>query len=277
MTGKLRTGKRLLLVVEDDPDTGSLLRMYFTGLDYDVEWAGRGEDGIALAQHHSPDLVLLDVNLPDINGNEVCERLRASPRTSHIPIIMLSEKIAQSDRMAGLGAGAQDYVTKPFDLEELRLRVQNLVARALRDNLTDPRTRLPTGAWIEDQVRRGAARPGWHVLEARIDSFQPFLDQNSFLAGDEVLQFAAHVLREVTEQDGTPEDFIGHAAHDAFLVLTGAQDPAALAQHLQTRFNDGVLAHYGFMDREQGYILIRDRDGQQTPAPLMTLQVRVKD
>jgi len=276
MTGRLRQGKRSLLVIEDDPDTGSLLRMYFNGLDYDVMLAVRGQDGIALAQSHFPDLVLLDLNLPDITGNEVCEVLRRSPRTSHIPIIILSEKAALSDRVAGLGAGAQDYVTKPFDLEELRLRAQNLIARALRDNLTDPRTNLPTGAWVEDQLRRAAGRPGWQVLEARIDSLQPFLDQNGFVAGDEVLKFAAHLLREVIDQHGTAEDFLGHPAHDTFLVLTGAADPAALAEQMTARFNDEVLAHYGFMDREQGFMLIRGRDGHMRPVPLMTLQVRVK-
>jgi len=277
MTGRLRLGKRIILVIEDDPDTSNLLRMYFTGLDYEVDAAGRGQQGIDLAQSRFPDLVLLDINLPDINGNVVCETLRNSPRTSHIPVIILSEKIALSDRVAGLGAGAQDYVTKPFDLEELQLRVQNLIARSMRDNLVDPRTRLPTGAWIEDQVRRTAGRPGWHVLEARLESFQPFLDQNGFVAGDDVLKFTAHLLREVTDQRGTAEDFIGHAAHDTFLILTGAEDAAALAGQLRTRFNDEVQAHYSFMDREQGHILIRDRDGQLAPVPLMTLLVRVKD
>ena len=277
MTGRLRQGKRILLVIEDDPDTGNLLRMYFGGLDYQVELAGLGHEGLALAQTKFPDLVLLDLNLPDIDGLEVCAALRQSPRTNHIPIIFLSEKIGLSDRVAGLGAGAQDYVTKPFDLEELRLRVQNLIARALRDTLVDPRTRLPTGAWIEDQVARTRGRPGWHVLEAKIDSFQPFLDSNGFVAGDDVLEFTAHLLREVTDQYGTAEDFIGHAAHDTFLVLTGAADTAALAAQLAARFNEDVLSHYGFVDREQGFVLIRDRDGQMAPMPLMTLQVRVKD
>ncbi|MCC7358884.1 MAG: response regulator [Anaerolineales bacterium] len=278
MTGRLRPpGRRLLLVIEDDPDTGSLLRMYFTGLDYDVEVAMRGADGLAIAQRRYPDLVLLDVNLPDINGNEVCVRLRASPRTGYLPVIMLSEKIALTDKVAGLEAGAQDYITKPFDLEELRLRVQNLVTRATRDNQVDPRTRLPTGAWMEDQARQAAARPGWHVLQARLEAFQVFLDQNGFVAGDEVLKFTAHLLRDVCDARGTPEDFLGHAAHDTFLIVTGAADPAALAQETAERFNDEVSAHYSFMDREQGFVLIRGQDGRPTPAPLMTLQVRARD
>jgi DNA-binding response OmpR family regulator len=204
MSGRLRQGKRLLLVVEDDPDTANLLTMYFTGRDYLVDTAARGEDAIALARRRLPDLVLLDIGLPDIDGYAVCAALRKSPRTSLIPIIILSEKVALSDRVAGLGAGAQDYVTKPFDLEELRLRVHNLVMRALRDNLVDPRTNLPTGPWIEDQLRRVRAQPGWNVLECRLEAYQPFVDQNVFVAGDDVLKYNARVFREVLDQAGTP-------------------------------------------------------------------------
>jgi DNA-binding response OmpR family regulator len=273
MTGRLRQGKRILLVVEDDPDTSNLLAMFFSGHDYEVEVAARGEDAVTVARRRLPDVVLLDIGLPDVDGYTVCQELRASPRTSHIPIVILSEKTSLSDRVTGLGAGAQDYVTKPFDLEELRLRVQNLVARSLRENLVDPRTNLPTGPWIADQLERMRERPGWHVLECRLEAYEPFLDQNGFVAGDDVLKFTARILREATDKLGTAEDFIGHPSTDKFLILTGTADPAALAAHLRSRFNTEVVAHYSFMDREQGYILARGRDGQMVPVPFMTLEV----
>ncbi|MEP7356087.1 MAG: response regulator, partial [Anaerolineales bacterium] len=189
MTGRLRLGQRVLLVIEDDPDTASMLSMYFSSQDYRLMVCTRGEEGIAIARQARPDLILLDIILPDVDGYIVCERLRASPRTSHIPIIFLSEKASLSERVAGLGAGAQDYVTKPFDLEELRLRIKNLIARSMHDNLVDPRTNLPTGPWLKEQLQRARERPGWHVLEARIEGFQPFVDQYGFVAGDEVLNF----------------------------------------------------------------------------------------
>jgi GGDEF domain-containing protein len=122
-------------------------------------------------------------------------------------------------------------------------------------------------------VRRAHGRAGWHILECRLDSFQPFVDQNGFVAGDEVLQFAGQLLRDTIKSLGTPEDFVGHPAHDTFLVITGAADPAPLRAHLQDRFNDEVQSHYSFMDREQGYVLMRDRDGQMVQTPLMTLQI----
>src|SRR5258708_18801801 len=141
MTGRLRQGKRVLVVVEDDPDTSSLLGLYFSGYEYDVTQASRGEEGLAAARRKLPDVILLDIGLPDIDGYAVCAALRASPRTSHIPVVFLSEKASTSDRLAGLGAGAQDYITKPFDLEELRLRVQNLISRSLSHNRAGPRSK----------------------------------------------------------------------------------------------------------------------------------------
>ena len=273
MTGRLRQGKRVLLVIEDDPDTSSLLAMYFSGHNFEVVVADRGEEGVTAARRRIPDVVLLDIGLPDIDGYAVCSQLRASPRTSYIPVIFLSEKASVNDRVAGLGAGAQDYITKPFDLEELRLRVQNLISRSLREALVDPRSKLPTGAWLDEQLQRVRQRPGWHVLECHIEAFQPFVDQNGFMAGDDVLTFAGQLLREVVDQAGTPDDFIGHPAHNTFVILTRAADPAALADRLQARFNEDVQAHYSFMDREQGFLLLRGAGGVMTQAPLMTLKI----
>jgi PleD family two-component response regulator len=276
MTGRLRQGKRVLLLIEDDPDTSSLLSMYFAGYDYEVATATRGEEGVAAARRRLPDVILLDIGLPDIDGYVVCSLLRASPRTSHIPVVFLSEKASLTDRVTGLGAGAQDYITKPFDLEELRLRVQNLISRSLRDNLIDPRSKLPTSSWLDEQLRRGRDRPGWHVLECRIEAFQPFVDQHGFMAGDDVLKFTGQLLREVVDQLGTSEDFVGHPAHSTFVILTGAADAPTLAEQLRARFNADVQAHYSFLDREQGYLLLRGAGGEMVQAPLMTMNVTLK-
>ncbi len=267
--------KPVVLVVEDDPDNSSLLQSYFSGHGYEVQIAVRGPEGLAAARKQVPDLILLDIVLPEMDGLAVCQALRASPRTSYIHIIFLNEKSATSDRLAGLSAGAQDYLTKPYDLEELRLRVKNLIARAERDtrSVLDPRTGLPTGAMLQEQLQRAAGQPGWWRVECRIDAFRPFVDSQGFAAGDGVLKFAAHLLREIVHADGAPDDFIGHPANDTFLILTAAPDPAALGEKLRARFDEEVKAHYAFIDREQGYLLLRNADGQPVQAPLMTLKV----
>lgn len=268
--------KRRLLIVEDDADTNNLLRMYFLEAGYDVTVEVRGPEALATARQMMPDLILLDINLPEMNGLEVCAALRNAPRTAHVPIIFISERSSQGDRIAGLSAGAVDYVSKPFDLEELRLRAQAAINRAERDNLLDPRSGLPTGRLVDEQIQRVKQLPGWSVLECRIESFRPFIDLNGFAAGDDVLKFAAQLLMDVVAVQGTPDDSVGHPANDTFIVLTQAVDVNTLAQTLQTRFDEDVKAHYSFMDVEQGYILIRDSRGEMAQAPLMTMSVKKK-
>ncbi len=277
MTGTLRQGPRRLLVVEDDADTANLLKFYFSGQNYEVQVARDGAEALAEAQHRPPDLVLLDIILPDpaLDGYAVFKALRASPRTSYVPIVFLTGKKSQAEQLEGLGMGAQDYVLKPFDLEELRLRLKNILIRTEREHLLDPRTGLPTGRLADEQVHSMAGQPGWQVLTCRLQSFQPFVDVNGFAAGDDVLKFAAQLLQDMVAKLGTPQDFLAHPANETFLVLT-AGDAPALAAQLQARFNAEVQVYYGFMDREQGYLLIRDASGQMVQAPLMTLAVNVR-
>lgn len=113
-----------LLIVEDDFDISSLLNVYFRNLGYQVSLAHKGKTGLELAQRENPQLILLDIGLPDISGYEVCRTLRSTPQTSHIPLLFLTQKDQVSDKLQGLELGADDYITKPFDIEELKHRVE---------------------------------------------------------------------------------------------------------------------------------------------------------
>jgi PleD family two-component response regulator len=273
MTGTLRQGPRRLLVV----DTANLLKVFFSSHNYEVNLAHTGAAALEEAQRRIPDLVLLDILLPDaeLDGFAVFKALRASPRTSYVPIVFLTGKKSQAEQLAGLSLGAQDYVVKPFDLEELRLRLKNILIRSEREHLTDPRTNLPTGRLADEQAKAVSGQPGWHLLTCQIQSFQPFVDLNGFAAGDDVLKLTAQLLQEVVAKAGTPQDFVAHPANETFLILT-AGEASELAARLTERFNTEVLVHYSFMDREQGYILIRDAAGQMVQAPLMTLVVTAR-
>ena len=268
--------KGRILVVEDDFDISNMLRIYFTGQGFEVTVAPRGGDALTLTRKSIPHLIVLDIMLPDMDGYAVCKELRTTTRTSHIPIIFLTQKDERSDKITGLELGADDYITKPFDIEELKLRVTNAIARQERDNSLDPRTGLPSGRLIEDQLRRIIRTQGWTLLDCRILHFDKFRDGYGFIAGDEVLRFTSLLMGEVVDEAGTPNDFIGHPANDNFLVLTQAADVAAFTQRLPERFNTEVRAHYSFMDLEQGFVLIRDNNGQMVQAPLMTLNVTAR-
>lgn len=268
-------GKSRLLVVEDDVDIANMLKIYFGSLGYDVEVAGRGSEALERTRSALPHLIVLDIMLPDIDGYEVCRTLRQSTRTSHIPVIFLTQKDERSDKLQGLELGADDYITKPFDIEELKLRVQGALRRAERESLTDPRSGLPAGRLIEDQLRRTIRESDWAYLDLRINYFEPFRDVYGFVAGDDVLRFTAMLLGEVVDELGTPNDFIGHAGGDNFVVITTEAAAPAIRQRLKERFAEEVQTHYNFLDRQQGYILVPNAEGKTEKVPLMTLAVGI--
>jgi PleD family two-component response regulator len=262
-------GKGRILVVEDDFDISNMLRIYFGGQGYDVQVAPRGADALMLTRKQLPQLIVLDIMLPDMNGYDVCRELRSTTRTSHIPIIFLTQKDERSDKIAGLELGADDYITKPFDIEELKLRVKNQIERAARDNYTDPNSGLPSSSLIEeklrDLIREGAI---WTYIDIRILHYDAFKDVYGFVAANELLRFMALLLGEVLDELGTPDDFLGHAGSDNFAVITYSDRATALIDRLVKRFSEGVQQHYSFIDRERGYLL---RDDERVP--LMTLAV----
>src|SRR5512145_1109375 len=176
-------GKARLLIVEDDTDISNMLRIYFSGQNYEVDTALRGGDALEKTRQNLPHLIVLDIMLPDIDGFEVCRILRTNIRTSHVPIIFLTQKDERSDKLAGLELGADDYITKPFDIEELKLRVSNAIARSERESLTDPQTGLPSGRLIEDQLRHIIRLKDWAFMDIRINHFSAFKDVYGFIAG----------------------------------------------------------------------------------------------
>jgi len=268
-------GKSRLLVVEDDIDIGNMLKIYFSGMDYEVDVAVRGSDALEKTKQNLPHLIVLDIMLPDIDGYEVCRNLRTNMRTSHIPVIFLTQKDERSDKLQGLELGADDYITKPFDIEELKLRVQGAIRRSERESLTDPRSGLPASRLIEDQLRRIIREKGWALLDARVNNFEPFKDVYGFVAGDDVLRFTAMLLGEVVDELGTSSDFIGHAGGDNFIIITTDDKASAIKARIKERFDTEVLSHYNFMDRQQGFVNALAADGTTTKVSFMTMSVGI--
>jgi len=266
--------KDRILVVEDDFDISNMLRIYFTGQGYEVQVAPRGGDALSITRKQLPELIMLDIMLPDMNGYDVCRELRTTTRTSHIPIIFLTQKDERSDRIAGLELGADDYVTKPFDIEELKLRVGNAIMASKRQNQLDPKSGLPTGRLIEDHLRnlmRGDKN--WTYMDVKIRNFEEFTEVYGFVAGDEVVRFMSPLMSEVVEEKGTTDDYVGHPGRDNFVIVTHSPDPNSLKERLIERFNDGIQQHYSFIDRERGYILVPDGVNGEKKVDLMTLAI----
>jgi DNA-binding response OmpR family regulator len=197
--------KGRLLIVEDDFDISSMLHIYFDSQGYETIVATRGEEALEVCRRRLPNLVILDIMLPDINGYDVCRRLRGNLRTSHIPVIFLTQKDERSDQIAGLESGADDYITKPFDLQLLLLRVEGALRRAGWLSLTSPVTGLPSSKLIEEQLRTIMRRRDWSVLYLGINHLNEFNDIYGFVAGDDVLRFTAMLTRRVAQDERLPD------------------------------------------------------------------------
>jgi PleD family two-component response regulator len=265
--------KGRILVVEDDFDISNMLQLYFKSLGYEVYIAPRGSEALDLTRQKLPNVIVLDIMLPDIDGYEVCRRLRTNLRTSHIPILFLTQKDERSDKIHGLELGADDYITKPFDVEELRLRVRNTIKRAEIESLTSPSTGLPSGRLIEQQLRELLRRDSWGLLYIGIQGLHAFNEVYGFVAGEEVLRFTGMLLSDVVDEMGNPEDFIGHIGGDDFIVITKKDLVDPMTAQLQKRFEENVGTHYDFMTRMQGYLVVKDEEGNEQQVPLMRLQV----
>lgn len=257
------SNKHRLLLIEDDFDVAEMLLIYFQTQKYEVLHADNGQDGIELARTKFPNLILLDVMLPDMDGYEICSRLRHMSLTKYIPTLFLTQKDERASKVKGLELGADDYITKPFDIDELRLRVENGIRRATRENLTEARSGLPTGSLIQEERDK---RPEQTELKFTLHGFDSYADVYSFIAANDALYHAGKTIRDVLSELGQNNDFVG-IEDDHFIVLTTHNDTPALSEKITQNFNDKVHTFYSFADAERGGINLPD----DSFAPMMSL------
>ncbi|KAF0108425.1 MAG: response regulator receiver [Anaerolineaceae bacterium] len=243
--------KSKILIVEDDLDVAEMLTAYFRVQGYEVFTVNWGEDGVRTAQESQPDLIILDIRLPDIDGFEVARRVRASRRTQPIPIIFLTEKRDRADRLQGLEIGADDYITKPFDVQELRLRVRNALRRASQDSLTNPITSLPDGPLVSENLAKCLKKADWAALSISLENLEAFREAYGFVASDDVLRAVSLMVANVVRDSGAPGDFVGHISPTDFVLLSTQAFLPASQEKIRTRLEQSLDYFYPIKDREQ--------------------------
>jgi diguanylate cyclase (GGDEF)-like protein len=261
-----------VLIVPADDTTLELLRTYFASAHYAILTARTRDEALRLARQSLPQAMIVDLDVPNVDVAALCQEVRSSPRTQHIHITLLTPHARHDDRLLALSSGADEFLSKPVDAEELGLRLRNALRRAEFQNLVDPVTGLPGPRLVEEQLRAVLRKnESWALLRASLRGFKAFNTAYGFLAGEEVLRFAAQTFKHVVDEAGTLDDFLGHAGGDNFVVITALDRGAAIRQALLERIDTGVLAHYSFRERERGYLILKGADGTETQAPLITL------
>jgi len=243
--------KSKILVVEDDLDVAEMLNAYFRVQGYEVFTVNWGEDGVRACQTISPDLVVLDIRLPDIDGYEVARRLRIDRRTQDVPIIFLTEKRDRADRLHGLELGADDYITKPFDVQELRLRVRNALRRVSQGSLTNPVSGLPDGALVDERLNEILQKSGLSLLLVSIINLDIFRDAYGFVASDDVMRAISLMIHNAMREVGSADDFVGHLTPTDFAMMIASENLPALQDRVRTRLEQSLDYFYPIKDRDQ--------------------------
>ena len=242
-----------ILIVEDQANTAEMLTSYFEAQGYEVTAVGWGKDALAFIENRTPDLVMLDIRLPDIDGYEVYQHLRGRRRTEHVPVIFLTERRKRMDKLTGLGLGAADYVTKPFDVQELRLRVRNVLHRSKLGQLSHPITSLPSPLLVEERLEELLGSADWVILSVSVQGLNEFAETYGFVARDDVVRAVALMLGHVVDEHQALETFLGHLDDTSFCVVlpSNARDRMEEVQGtLETRLGEAMAFFYPRADWE---------------------------
>ncbi len=268
--------KRRILLIDDDPLIRQLVARTLDDATYQVVEAASGLEGIALAMENPPDLILLDVMMPGMDGYEVCNHLRLHSATVNIPILMLTALDQIDSKVYGLRTGADDYITKPFDLRELRMRVEAHLRRSVRDLSASPLTGLPGNPIIERVIAtRTQTREPLAVLYIDLTNFKAYNDEYGWFKGDQLIKFLAKIIVDVVMEFGTTSDFVGHIGGDDFVVASIPDRAAKIAQAVIDRFDAGIPEFYSDEARTHGYNMARDRRGRSVRAPFATVAIAI--
>jgi DNA-binding response OmpR family regulator len=243
--------KAKILIVEDDLDVAEMLNAYFRVQGYDVFTVNWGEDGVRACQENRPDLVILDIRLPDIDGYEVATRLRRDRRTKDVPIIFLTEKRDRADRLHGLELGADDYITKPFDVQELRLRVRNSLRRIGEGPLTNPVSGLPDGVLVTEHLEKSLKESSKSFLLVALGNLDAFRDAYGFVASDDVLRAVSLMIHNAMRELGHQDDFLGHLSPADFILVVEAANRLALRERIVSRLEQSLDYFYPIRDRDK--------------------------
>jgi diguanylate cyclase (GGDEF)-like protein len=265
-----------VLVVDDDPYVARYIESNLATEGFDVLVARDGAEALRMVNAALPDLALVDVLMPKVDGIEVVRQLRSTASTASLPVIMLTATSLPADRVVGLRAGADDYIVKPFDTLELVARVRSTLRRNADMRAVSPLTGLPGNHRINEEIEhRTASGVGFAVCHVDLDNFKAFNDRYGWMRGDDVIELLAATLKLAGAEAGPPTPFIGHVGGDDFVVVCTPEQVETLCLTALERFDAGVLALHEADDVERGFISVVDRQGHEQHFPLTSVSIGV--
>jgi signal transduction histidine kinase/DNA-binding response OmpR family regulator len=264
-----------VLIVDDDPSIRTICREVLELGGYQVRDAGSATAALAEARRFRPDMIVLDVLMPGIDGYQTAEMIRADPAIGMAPIMFLSARGDTADKVRAFRIGAEDYMVKPFDAAELLARVAKALDRQARELGASPTTQLPGADAIQVEIERRLTAGDASAVACYLDldNLKAFNDYYGYAKANAVIRQTGDVIRHGVQRCGGPGDFIGHIAGDDFVFVTSAERVDAVCRAICERFDHLIRLYYDAGDRDRGYIETLDRFGVQRKFPLMSVSI----
>ena len=268
--------KKKVLIVDDEKNFVKLLRFNLEEKGFECFEAYDGKAALDQAQEARPDLILLDLLLPEMTGVEVCAQLKKSFITAHIPVIMITVKSDYSDKILAFEEGVDDFISKPFQLDEFGARINMILRRVEKSLSSNPLTKLPGNISINKEIdRRIKEDQKFALAYLDLDNFKPYNDHYGYNHGDQVIRHVAETIINVVDDMGNRNDFIGHIGGDDLILITHPKRARRLCDEIITRFQTSLPGFYNAEDLERGFLELPDRRGNIVRHPMLSISIGV--
>jgi diguanylate cyclase (GGDEF)-like protein len=260
------------MVVDHDLEVVRILEANLAHANLEVISAWNGAQALTKAVSENPDIIILDAVLPDNESLEVCRQLKESQQTSHIPVIIIGSDGEGDDGKTDVVNGADQYITKPFDPNEVVILVEAYFRKMERDANTDLLTGLPNHIQAHSEITSHIEQnKTFAAIYIDIDNLKTFNRAYGFDHGDRAIELVAEILREAVELFGNPGDLTAHLGSDNFVIVTSIPKARVLCQRIIADFDSRIRTLYTQRDLERGYIEYEGRLGETEQHPIMTI------
>lgn len=267
--------KEKILTIDDDADIRDVLLLTLSD-HYEVVQAANGQEGLQLLLGKPPDLIICDYKMPVMDGRQFCQAVKKDILLQHIPIIMLTGKGEVEDKVTGINAGADDYIVKPFEPQELLARIKMILRRTERSLDANPLTHLPGNVSIMDELqRRIDGNKPFAVGYADLDKFKAYNDKYGFERGDEVIRQTARVLIKAVRDKGSADAFLGHIGGDDFVFVCDDAEADGISRVVVDEFDKISPLFYNEEDRKNKFIITKDRQGNEIRIGFLSISIGI--
>ena len=265
-----------ILLVDDNEEDRFLWEQTFLQFGFEIYTAGGGREAIATIDQINPDVLLLDLNMPEMNGHEVCRHLRLMPKYANLPIIILTSSDDIRDKVDSFDEGADEYITKEMDRQEIEKRLTSIIRRYRQNLDSNPLTHLPGNNVIQHEIqRRISANETFAACYCDLDNFKAYNDAYGFVEGDQIIRFCAETIKKSLKLYGNNNDFLGHIGGDDFIFLSTPDKAETICNHIFSLMDKGISGFYTEEDRNRGFIISKNRQGEEQQFPLISISIAV--